>query len=162
MVDLEVYGDKQLEKQIQMLYNMGAKTHNFRAAFNRVSKSITRDAKLKAKSFTRKIDRKSLTKTTRRGKIAKGKRTSGPIWRSIGLATSKKYKGVFWVGPKKGKSVRYDAWYAKFQESGTRRGIKPKLYMQQAYRNNLQRSKKLIAQELYNEIYKIAAKRLSL
>jgi len=86
---------------------------------------------------------------------------TGHIWKAISIITSKRFKGVFWLGPTRGRTARYDAWYAYFQEKGTVRGIKGKFFMKRAYEQNKHKTRKLIEDELYKEIYKLAGKRLA-
>ena len=158
---IKIIGDKQMLWQLDKLKEMGARTHNFRGAFTRAAKPLKEAARNNARSFARKIDRKQTTRLTARGEVAKSKRTFGPIWKSIAIMTSKRYRGVFWLGPSRGKRAKFDAWYSYFQEKGTRKGIEGQFFMRKAYDQYKFRTKALITKELYREIYKIAAKKLS-
>lgn len=155
---LSIYGEKEVINQLKHLYNLGAKTANFKAAWNRASKPMRTAARTYAK-------RNSIT---------------GTMWKSIRLLTSKRYKGVFWLGPSRGKAKRYDAWYAYFQEAGTKKrrtkgtasmssyhsrshstgSVFPQRFMRVAYRGYRDITRRLITEELYKEIYKIAAKNM--
>jgi len=160
--DIEIRGDKELLKQLRHLHNLGAKTSNYKGVFTRAAKGMKAVARSNAKNYTRKkAVRKQRVKFTRGGAYAKTKRTDGPIWKAISIITSKRFKGVFWLGPTRGRTARYDAWYAYFQEKGTVRGIKGKFFMKRAYEQNKHKTRKLIEDELYKEIYKLAGKRLA-
>ena len=157
----QIYGEKDVIRQLELLHNMGARTHNFRAAFTRAAKPMKENARARARVFARNTVRFETTKFTRKGVATKSKRTYGPIWKSISIMTSRRYRGVFWLGPTRGKTARFDAWYAYFQEAGTVRGIKGKYFMRGAYESYKWQTRKLITQELYNEMYKIAGQKFA-
>ena len=159
----EIVGVEETIRQFQHMYNLGARTHNFKAVFTRAAKPMKAAARsnaLKAFKDTAKQKRKQQIRFTKKGAYAKAKRQSGPIWKAISIITSKRFKGVFWLGPTRGRTARYDAWYAYFQEKGTVRGIEGKFFMKRAYDQWKWRTRQLISDEFNKEIYKLIAKRI--
>ena len=103
-----IVGEAELKRKIDKLYSLGSRKSQIRAAFNRASKPL----RMKARS-----NAKQLNKTRRSGKR---KEKGAVLWKSIKLITSKRYRGVYWVGPSHGLGKRFDAWYGFFLEAGTR------------------------------------------
>jgi len=125
MTNVQIYGERELNDILRVLPE---KFHS-KVILNGLKKAVKpmeQSAKMKAPR-RKNVSRKSFTRLNRRGVALKTKTgafrtgTSGPIHKAI--TTVRNVKAVqpeVWVAPTKGRTVRYDAWYARFPEFGTR------------------------------------------
>ncbi|MGV7234756.1 MAG: hypothetical protein ACQ9ET_00715 [Nitrosomonadaceae bacterium] len=145
---IQVMGDDLLIKKLKKLQTLGARQSEIRAAFNRAIKPMTMAARNNAKQSTN----------------SKRKYKRGPIWKSIKVVLSRRYKNLFWLGPARGKKQRFDGWYGFFLEKGARnrkteqganRGsIRGTKYMEKAYNAHKRGSFLKIRFELFKLIKK--------
>lgn len=143
--DFEIYGTLETIELFKKMYTLGARTSNFKNVFASAAKPMIQAARSNA--------RKS--------------KFRGHLWKSIKLLTSRRYKGVFWIGPTRKKSAPHRGYHGWWIEHGTneRKGgrgrISAKPYMEPAYTAHKQEVRRRIDQEFYKEIYKLIGKKLS-
>ena len=153
----EVIGTEDLLRKFTELSNIGARTSQIKAALNRASKPMRMTARNLAKQY------QSNTSSAR--KTSDGS-TRPTLWKSITLLTSKRYRGVFWLGPSRKR--RYKAYHGFVLETGTGRRVTKsganrgtligKRFMRSAYLGQYNTVRNNIGKELNLLIQKIAAK----
>ena len=100
-VTLTILHEEAVIRRLNRLHKLDARQKDIYAAFKRGAKPLQVAAKSNAP----------------RNRNRNYKR--GPLWRSIKVIKSKKWNNLFWLGPARGRSQKFDGWYGIFSESGT-------------------------------------------
>ena len=102
----------ELEHLYKRLQSLEARKRDIAAVYRDATKMLIKAYKGRIRKSKKGASKQRLESRVHR---------AGTLRRSIKFFTSKKYKRVFYVGPRSGTKIKadYDGWYAHFVEYGT-------------------------------------------
>lgn len=145
-VTIRIEGTERINAQLEKLKGMSARKRDVTKIFSTNMNVLKKAAQAAAPIGKRKTSSR---------KYESRVHMPGTLRRAIKFKTSKRYGKTWYVVPERGKSKRFDAWYAHYVGFGTKSGQRANPFMDRAWSATKERILSGIENGLYALIQQI-------